>query len=134
VASERARQLTAVVRASTTWDEFPQLWGTLLEEVHAVADRRGLIVMYYADDVPNVEVGVRVEEPIEPSGRVVNSELPGGRVVSVLHRGPYEQLGRAHDEAIRQAGAERAGPRWEIYSHHAEVPEVEVVYLLKPSA
>ena len=61
MAGERARQLTAVVPTTTTWAEFPRLWGELLAEVHACAPRTGLIVMLYNDDVPNVEVGVLVE-------------------------------------------------------------------------
>ena len=136
MASERARQLTAVVRVTTTWGEFPSLWPALIEEVLEVAPRTGNIVMLYEDDAPTVQVGVRVDHPIEPRGRVINSELPAGRVVSVLHRGPWTQMGRAHDAAIAEAGDERAGPRWEIYGHHREDPaeqEVEVVYLLRSS-
>jgi effector-binding domain-containing protein len=134
VASERARQLTAVVRTTTTWGSFPSLWPALIEEVLEVAPRTGNIVMLYEDDVPTVQVGIRVEAPIEPRGRVINSELPAGRVVSVLHRGPWAEMARAHEAAAREAGDERAGPRWEIYGHHTDDPaqqEVEVVYLLR---
>jgi effector-binding domain-containing protein len=135
VESERARQLTAVVRTTTTWDEFPSLWGALIEEVLEVAPRTGNIVMLYEDDVPTVQVGIRLDEPIEPRGRVINSELPAGRVAAVMHRGPWTEMGRAHDAAKAEAGDEAAGPRWEIYGHHTDDPaaqEVEVVYLLKP--
>jgi effector-binding domain-containing protein len=128
---ERARQLTAVVPATTTWDAFPRLWRELLDEVHATVAAPGLNVMLYKDDVPNVEVGVLVDEPIEPRGRVVNSALPEGETVSVMHRGPYERLQEAY-EAIQAQGHDFAGPHWEIYGHHSAVPEVEIVYLLAP--
>src|SRR5262245_12191020 len=56
---------TAVVTARTSWDEFPMLWKTLLDDVWAfVRDSAlragGHNVMLYKDDVPNVEVGVQV--------------------------------------------------------------------------
>jgi effector-binding domain-containing protein len=124
---------TAVVAATTSWDAYPALWRRLLDEVHACVDSPGLNVMLYKDDVPYVEVGVLVEQPITPRGRVINSELPAGEVASIVHRGPYETLGEAHD-AILNAGLELAGPRWEIYGHHRDDPaelETEVVYLLR---
>ena len=124
-----ARQLTAVVPATTTWEEFPRLWKPLLDEVHATVAHPGLNVMLYKDDVPNVEVGVLVDEPITPAGRVVNSHLPEGPTASITHEGPYERMGEAYD-AIKAQGHAFAGPHWEIYGHAADVPEVEIVYLL----
>jgi hypothetical protein len=55
---------TAVVAATTTWDEFPRLWRVLLDEVREHADGRN--VMLYRDDVPNVEVGVLVRGAFTP--------------------------------------------------------------------
>jgi effector-binding domain-containing protein len=125
---------TAVVVAATTWDAYPSLWPQLLDEVWAVARSTDAIVpgrnvMLYKDDVPNVEVGVLVDEPITPAGRVVNSHLPEGPTASITHKGPYERMGEAYD-AIKAQGHAFAGPHWEIYGHAADVPEVEIVYLL----
>ena len=97
----------------------------------ATVARPGLNVMLYKDDVPHVEVGVLVDEPIQPHGRVINSALPLGETISVTHSGSYDRLGDAH-AAIHAQGRALAGPRWEIYGHAADVPEVEVVYLLAP--
>jgi len=52
---------TAVVAATTTWQEFPALWGQLLGEVwdclHAGGIYRGCRnIMLYRDNVPNVAV------------------------------------------------------------------------------
>jgi hypothetical protein len=53
---------TAVVREATTWEAFPTRWGQLLDEVWAFVRSAGVAagrnVMLYADDVPNVEVGL----------------------------------------------------------------------------
>lgn len=132
---------TAVVAATTTWERFPTLWKELLDQVWAFlrdSDLRtdGHNVMLYKDDVPNVEVGVLVTRPFTPSGPVVPSTLPAGRVARTVHRGSYDRLDDPH-LAVRQWCAARglalAGPRWEIYGDWRDDPaelETEVCYLL----
>ena len=92
--------------------------------------------MLYKDDVPNVEVGVQVTRSFMPSGHVVPSRLPGGRVARTVHRGAYDRLSEPH-RAVREwctaRGLVLAGPRWEIYGDWREDPaelETEVCYLL----
>jgi effector-binding domain-containing protein len=91
--------------------------------------------MLYKDDVPNVEVGVEVGGAFTPVGRIIASELPGGRVAMTTHRGSWD-VGPAHLEVIEtceRLGLERAGPRWEIYGHF-NAPgdeEVEIYYLVR---
>jgi effector-binding domain-containing protein len=134
-------QPTAVVAETTSWEAYPALWRHLLEEVwSAVRPRRGEIkpgrnVMLYTDDVPHVEVGVEVAGSFAPVGRVIPSQLPGGRVATVTHRGSWE-VGPAHRAVIDECdrlGLERVGPRWEIYGHfNAPGDEaVEIYYLLR---
>jgi hypothetical protein len=113
---------TAVVRRSTTWDEFPKLWGDLLAEVWTVLRAApgvapGRNVMLYKDDVPNVEVGAEVGWPFQATGRVVPSNLPEGRAAMTISRGgpSAEGLAAAHAAVIhwcRANGHELAGSRW----------------------
>ena len=89
---------TAVVAAETTWQEFPALWGQLLGEVwdclHAGGIYRGCRnIMVYLNDVPNVEVGVLLDQPCPLTGRVVASALPAGTVATTVHRGPFGDVG-----------------------------------------
>jgi effector-binding domain-containing protein len=132
---------TAVVAAATTWPEFPSLWKTLLDQVYVAVragdvEQTGHNVMLYRDDVPHVEVGVQVAGPFPPQGRVVPSELPAGRVVATVHRGPYDRLGEAHEAVHRWAAAHGhtlGRVRWEIYGDWAEDPaalETEVRWLV----
>jgi effector-binding domain-containing protein len=122
---------TAIVAQTTTWAEFPRLWGALLDEVYAFLrdggpEQTGHNVMLYRDDVPNVEVGVQVAGPFAASGRVVPSELPAGRVATTIHRGAYDQLGAAHGHALTLT-------RWEVYGDWRADPaelETEVSYLI----
>jgi effector-binding domain-containing protein len=133
---------TAVLAATTTWPEYPALWRRLLDEVHASvqwggAGRKGRNVMLYKDDVPHVEVGVELDQPVRIDGRVIRSALPAGEVAMTVHRGPYEALGSAHHAVLEwcaEHGFRPAGPRWEIYGHWHEDPaqlQTEIYYLLR---
>jgi effector-binding domain-containing protein len=117
---------TAVVREATTWEAFPTRWRPLLDEVWAFVRTTGLAagrnVMLYADDVPNVEVGVEMSEAFASGERVVASALPAGRAARTVLRGPPtpEGLGAAHS-AVRDwcsaNGEQTIGVRWEVYGH-----------------
>jgi effector-binding domain-containing protein len=125
-----AARPTAVVAATTTWQEFPTLWKELLDEVWACLRaggvRRGCPnVMLYRDDVPHVEIGVELRQPCPLTGRVVASALPAGQVAMTVHRGPYAGLASAHRAVLdwcATQGYRPAGPRWEVYGPHRDDP------------
>jgi effector-binding domain-containing protein len=117
---------TAVVAASTTWAEFPNVWGPMLDQVWTFLRggapdglyRQGHNVMLYKDDVPNVEIGVQVSRAFDPAGHVVASALPGGLAATATHAGPIAQVGDTHravSEWSNANGYQLAGPHWEIY-------------------
>jgi hypothetical protein len=149
-----AARPTLIVRGVSTRDWKPmldQVWDCL----HAAGITRGCPnVMLYLDDLPHVEIGVLLPASIPqastpsasipsasipsasiPSasiplaGLVVQSALPAGRVATTVHRGAYDRLGAAH-KAILGSGLPLAGPRWEIYGPHQDIPETQVSYLL----
>jgi effector-binding domain-containing protein len=135
---------TAVVRAATTWQEFPALWGQLLGEVWECLRAGGITrgcrnVMLYEDDVPNVEVGVLLDRPCALTGRVVASHLPAGRVAVTVHRGSFADVGMAHDAVLAwcaRHGQRTLGTRWEVYGPHHDDPAEQwaEVYWLLPNA
>jgi len=49
--------------------------------------------MVYLNDVPNVEVGVLLDQPCPFTGRVVASALPAGTAATTVHRGPFGDVG-----------------------------------------
>ena len=139
---------TAVVGQTTTWEEFPKVWGALLGEVYEFVRPRPELatgdgdelwqnVMLYKDQRPDVEIGVLVSAPFQPEGPVIPSALPAGEVATATHRGDYAKLGVTHEAVRDYAGAhgrELAGPCWEIYGHWREDPselETEVFWLLR---
>jgi effector-binding domain-containing protein len=139
--TEVGSRQTAVVAATTTWRDFPALWGQLLGEVweclHAGGIYRGCRnIMLYLDSVPNVEVGVLLDQPCPLTGRVVASALPAGTAATTVHRGPFGAVGAAHDAVLGWCAAHGHRPdgtRWEIYGPHNDDPaqqSTEVYWLL----
>jgi effector-binding domain-containing protein len=94
----------------------------------------------WGGDIADVEIGFPVAQAIAglprlaeaPEGDVGGSELPGGRVAVVVHRGPYQELGDAygqlHDWIHAQGEEDGPGP-WETYLDNPE--EVEDVSELR---
>jgi effector-binding domain-containing protein len=139
---------TAVVAQTTTWSEFPKLWGPLLGQVYEFVRPRPELatghgeelwqnVMLYKDQRPDVDVGVLISGPFQAEGPVILSALPAGEVATATHRGDYAKLGDTHEEVRDYAaahGRELAGPCWEIYGHARPDPseaETEVFWLLR---
>lgn len=121
---------TAVVPATTTWQEFPTLWRKLLDEVWACLNAGGIyrgcrVIMLYLDDVPNIEIGVELLVPCPLTGRVVASALPAGQVAMTTHWGPYSELEGAYRAVIdwcAAQGKQKTGTRWEVYGPHNDDP------------
>jgi effector-binding domain-containing protein len=136
---------TAVVAATTTWEQFPTVWGPMLDQVWSFLRggapeglyKQGHNIMLYKDDVPTVEVGVQVSGSFAAAGDVVASTLPGGLVATATHTGPINRIGDTH-QAVRQwtatNGYTLAGPRWEIYGDPDQATghfDVDVFWLLE---
>jgi effector-binding domain-containing protein len=64
------------------------------------------------------EVGVPVIRPAPKVGRVGPGRLPGGRVASIVHVGPYEELAATYGRLqawLEATGRGELGPMWEVY-------------------
>jgi effector-binding domain-containing protein len=128
--TETGSRPTAVVAATTTWQEFATLWGQLLGEVWGCLRAGGIIrgcrnIMVYLDDVPNVEVGVLLDQPCPLTGRVISSALPEGTAAMTVHRGSFGDVGAAHEAVTGWCAANghiTTGVRWEIYGPHNDDP------------
>jgi effector-binding domain-containing protein len=119
---------TAVVKANTTWREFPTLWPTLLDEVWAFLRAtpglrtEGHNVMLYRHNARDVEVavevGVQVTDTFEAAGRVVPSSLPAAEAAAAVHAGTPAEIGAAHAAIRAWCSTQRravTGLSWEIY-------------------
>ncbi len=70
------------------------------------------------DETMDLEVGFPTDRPIEPAGSAEAGELPGGRVVRLVHSGSYDGLGEAWQRLgrwIAEQGLTPGEPFWEVY-------------------
>jgi effector-binding domain-containing protein len=73
-----------------------------------------------------LEVGFPVAQPIEASGRVVPSRLPGGETATVMNVGPYDTVPPAYfaiEQWMSDNGHVAGGRPWESYLDGPEAPE-----------
>ncbi len=64
----------------------------------------------------DLEIGFPVAKAVDAKGDIKASELPGGRVVTTVHVGPFTQLSKLHkaiQEHVRKNGLEPRGGLWE---------------------
>ena len=64
------------------------------------------------------EIGFPVLRPAPQVGRVGPGRLPGGRVASVVHQGPYETIADTYTRLqawLAERGHAPTGPMWEYY-------------------
>lgn len=116
---------TAVVPIDVPPEEFPDAIGHAIGEVAtamgaAGVDLAGPPFARYLAFGPRIraEVGFPVQRPAPDVGRVVAGRLPGGRVASVVHVGPYDGLAETYGLLTRwlgELGLRMTGDMWEVY-------------------
>lgn len=123
---ERPVQLVASIRVKCKPSDISATLGILLPEVMAHLMANGVKMAgppfsrYHAwsDTEIDLEAGIPVLAKIEAKGRVVNSELPGGKLVTCWHLGPYEKLTGAHGGLQAHLQVQKCKARggvWEVY-------------------
>lgn len=114
------------IRATTTMEEIKEVIGALFGEIMEHFTRNGLapagmpFTIYHEMDAERLEMecGMPVASPVEGTERVRPGELPAGKVATVTHMGPYEQLGQTWSALmkwIEDEGLQPAGAPWEVY-------------------
>ena len=125
-------QPAAVIRITVPRDEIQQAMCPAITEVMAAVTAQGAapagpIFSHHfrmSPDVFDFEVGVPLSTPINPVGRVQQSHLPAASVLRTVYTGPYEGLGQAWGEFLKNA--EAAG--------HATAPNLRECYLTGPAS
>ena len=123
---ERQAQPVASIRMKIKPSAIKESLGTMLPEVMAHLTATGGTPVgppfsrYHSwnDQEIDIEAGFPVKKAITEKGRIKNSELPGGKIVTCWHVGPYELLSQAHEGLRAHLDAKKLTPRggcWEIY-------------------
>lgn len=112
---------------------FPKTFGALMGYLGELGEQpTGMpYSAYYNMDMQDldVEIGVPVARELPGRGEVTPSELPGGKQASVIHTGPYDQLGPAYEALIgwvKEQGYEPSGVFYEFYYSGPETPPEQI--------
>lgn len=123
---DREPQAAAAIRAEVPMAELPSVFERGFQEVATAVAKQGLSITgppfgFYPrmpDETVEVVVGFPVSGAVQADGEVTPFELPGGRVVSALHVGPYDRLEETYQELQGWAateGLDLADQLWESY-------------------
>ena len=123
---ETKNQQTAVIRLTIPREEIRNVMGPAIGEVLSTIAAQGIpavgpVFSHHFKMNPGTfdfEVGVPVESPVAPSGRVNPGQLPATPVARTVYRGPYEGLGAAwgeFDSWISEGKHTPAPDLWESY-------------------
>jgi effector-binding domain-containing protein len=120
-----AMRETAVIALDVAPDELPGAIGAAVGEVEAAMREAGVALAgppfaRYLAFEPRIraEIGFPVRRPAPHVGRVFPGRLPGGRVASIVHIGPYDGLEHTYGLMHRwlaELGLRPTGPMWEVY-------------------
>jgi len=124
-------RMTAVVRLTIPRDQIQAVMGPAIGEVMATLAARGIapagpvFSRHFRMDpaVFDFEVGVPVDSPVSPAGRVIASSLPAARVARTVYHGPNEGLGPAWGEFDAWVSANGHAPAAGLWEYYAAGPE-----------
>ena len=78
----------------------------------------------------DVEIGIPVARQLGGKGDIQASKIPGGKLATCVHTGPYSSLEPAYaalQKYVAESGYEATGVAYEIYLNDpGEVPEAEI--------
>jgi effector-binding domain-containing protein len=84
---------------------YQQLYESLARQSIAPAGPARLVYRQMEDDAWRIEPCVPVAGSVRPEGDLEVHDMEGGRAVTALHVGPYDELGIAWDEVSKWVAA-----------------------------
>ncbi|MEX2430602.1 MAG: GyrI-like domain-containing protein [Dehalococcoidia bacterium] len=123
---ERDETPTVIVTEHVPVAEIKQRLGQLFNEVHAHIIASGAqpigapFARYHSmtDEDFEMEAGFVVDRPLDGTGRMQASTLPGGPTAVTWHTGPFEEVSEAYEaveEWMKEHGKAPSGVPWEAY-------------------
>ncbi|MDG6244559.1 MAG: GyrI-like domain-containing protein [Methanolobus sp.] len=136
---EEQAQPVLSIRTRAAVSELPVLIGESYEKIMQYMFRIGQepagapFVAYYNMDMEDLdlEIGFPVAMPLEGSGEIGVSEIPAGKYVSMMYKGPYRGMEQPYSEMakwIEDNGYKPKGISHEYYYNSPmEVPQSELL-------
>jgi effector-binding domain-containing protein len=132
----------AVIGIDGRVDELPRLMGEAFRlTAQAIGDSGAVIAgppfaRYHGfGERIQAEVGFPFSGKLVPSDRVRETTLPGGRLVTTAHVGPYEELAQAWDRAaawMREHALTTTSAPWECYLTGPDEPGPPITEIYWP--
>ena len=137
---ETKEQSTLTIRESTTLESIPDKMGKIFSEILAFMGKKGItpagapFAFWHnmnPDSISNgvfdMECGFPVSVAVDGEGQIKKSKLPGGKVVTAMHIGPYDTLAETYEVVlswIKESGYHVKDDMWETYlTNPCEVPD-----------
>ncbi len=130
------------IRTRSSVQELPQAFG---KAYGAIAQYLGELseapagpafAAYYNMDMQDldVEIGFPVSKKLPSKGEIQASQIPGGKLASCLHVGPYQDVGPAYEALtkwVNDKGYQATGVSYEMYLNDpAQTPPNELKTLI----
>ncbi len=123
---ERPRQATASIRTRASVSDLPVLMGQTFDKLVQYLGRIGMqpagppYSAYYNMDMQDldVEIGFPVSKVVHGEGDIQANEIPGGKYVSCLYTGPYEEFELPYNELkewLEEKSQQGTGVSYEFY-------------------
>jgi len=137
---EISERPTITIRESATMASIPVRIGKIYSEIITFMSKKGIApagapFAYWHNmnsesmnkGVFDMECGFPIGAPVEGEGQIKAGKLPGGKVVTAMHIGPYETLVETYEAMqswIKEKGYQVEDDMWETYlTNPCEVPD-----------
>jgi effector-binding domain-containing protein len=130
---DRAPQLTAVVHGNVPFAELPAFFSRAFTAVWQALEAQGTPPLgapfAYYHGMPGATVDLEAGFPIAtrctPQDEVVPGELPGGRMCTATHVGPYETMAGTYERLQAWIAAQHLVPAMDMWEVYLTDPEQE---------
>ena len=137
---EISERPTITIRESATMASIPVRIGKIYSEIITFMSKKGIApagapFAYWHNmnsesmnkGLFDMECGFPVGAPVEGEGQIKASKLPGGKVATAMHIGPYETLVETYEAMqswTKEKGYQVEDDMWEAYlTNPCEVPD-----------
>ncbi|MDI3539727.1 MAG: hypothetical protein PWQ52_850 [Methanolobus sp.] len=136
---EEKAQPVMSIRTSAAVRDLPSIigesYGKIMQHLEKIGEQPAGVpfVAYHNMDMDDLdlEIGFPVMKPLEGSGEIIRSEIPAGKYVSMMYKGPYAGMEKPYSEMaewIEEHGHKPKGIAYEYYYNSPmEVPESELL-------
>jgi effector-binding domain-containing protein len=129
--TKRASQPTLNIRTRTAVEDLPrvlgQAYGSIAQYLGELGEQPAgpPFVAYHNQDMQDldIEIGFSVARQLPGRGDIQAGEIPGGKVATCLHIGPYSEIGPAYtalSQWMEEQGYEPTGVAYESYLNDPE--------------